>query len=61
MAEIMLCTSFNQLNCQNTSSISSDAVHCDLDILKRKEQHADNGMTCTHNHDDTSSRVRKLR
>jgi hypothetical protein len=30
-------------------------VHCDLDILIRKEQHADNGMACTHNHEDTSS------
>jgi len=30
-------------------------VHCDLDILKRKEQHADNGMACTPNNGDKSS------
>ena len=30
-------------------------VHSDLDILKRKEQHADNGMAYIHHHDDTSS------
>lgn len=30
-------------------------VHCDLDMLKPRQQQTDNGMSCTHDHGDKSS------
>ena len=34
-------------------------VHCDLDMLKLREQQPDNGMSCTHDHGDKSSLKRQ--